>query len=295
MFFDATGATSAADIERLPISNARGSDAGAVVFPSTAPACPARLMAMSESIWDLPQLRLWDEHAARAYDDLGSPMYSPQVLGPTVSTLADLAGGGRALEFAIGTGRVAIPLREQGTEVHGIELSPDMIAQLRTRVDETTLPVAEGSMVDVRLDGEFSLVYLVFNTLGNLYTQAEQVACFRNAAAHLAPGGRFVVELWVPRPQPVSSSHAQVFSTAEGYIGMDVLDLSTQRGVSHHIRYQPDGAARVSFSPFRYVWPGELDLMAQLAGMELEHRWADFAQAPFTSESPSHVSVYRLR
>ncbi|GAB2605273.1 class I SAM-dependent DNA methyltransferase [Pseudactinotalea suaedae] len=250
---------------------------------------------MSEDIWNLPQRDLWDEKAAQSYEDLGSPMYSPEVLGPTVETLAGLAAGGRALELAVGTGRVAIPLREHGTEVHGIELSPAMIAELRTRMDADQLPVTEGSMVDVRVDGEFSLVYLVFNTISNLYSQAEQVACFRNAAAHLGPGGRFVIELWVPRPQPVGSAHAQVFSTGEGYIGMDVLDLSTQRGVSHHIRYEPDGAARVSFSPFRYVWPGELDLMAELAGMELEHRWADFSQAPFTSESTSHVSVYRLR
>ena len=250
---------------------------------------------MSDDIWNLPQRDLWDEKAARSYQDLGSPMYAPEVLGPTVETLSELAGGGRALEFAVGTGRVAIPLREHGTEVHGIELSAAMIAQLRTRADAETLPVTEGSMVDTTVEGEFSLVYLVFNTISNLYSQAEQVACFRNAAAHLSPGGRFVIELWVPKPQPVGSSHAQVFTTADGYIGMDVLDTSTQRGVSHHIRYQPDGEARVSFSPFRYVWPGELDLMAQLAGMELEHRWADFTQAPFTSESTSHVSVYRLR
>lgn len=249
---------------------------------------------MSEDIWNLPQRDLWDQAAAKHYEDLGSPMYAPEVLGPTVETLAELAADGRALEFAIGTGRVAIALREHGTEVAGIELSPAMIAELRTRADTATLPVTEGSMVDTRVDGEFSLVYLVFNTISNLYSQAEQVACFRNAAAHLAPGGRFVIELWVPRPQPVGTAHAQVFSAADGYIGMDVLDLSTQRGVSHHIRYEPDGAARVSFSPFRYVWPGELDLMAQLAGMELEHRWADFTQAPFTSESGSHVSVYRL-
>lgn len=248
---------------------------------------------MFADIWNLPQRELWGEEAARSYADHGSSMYSPDVLEPTVATLVELAEGGRALELAVGTGRVAVPLREH-LEVAGIELSPAMIAQLRTQVDAGRLPVTEGSMVDTRVEGEFSLVYLVFNTISNLYTQAEQVACFRNAAAHLSPGGRFVIELWVPRPQAVGSSHAQVFTTADGYIGMDVLDLSTQRGVSHHIRYQPDGEARVSFSPFRYAWPGELDLMAQLAGMELEHRWADFTQAPFTAESPSHVSVYLL-
>ncbi|WP_420112099.1 class I SAM-dependent methyltransferase [Pseudactinotalea sp.] len=248
---------------------------------------------MTEDIWNLPQRDLWGRDAAENYDASGA-MSSPAVLEPTVATLAELAAGGRALEFAIGTGRVGIPLREAGVEVVGIELSPDMVTQLRTRADEHTLPVAVGSMTDTHVEGEFSLAYLVFNTISNLYTQADQVACFRNAAAHLAPGGRFVIELWVPRPQPVGSSHAQVFSTDEGYIGMDVLDLSTQRGVSHHIRYGADGAARVSFSPFRYVWPGELDLMAQLAGFARESRDADWAGTPFTGASRSHVSVYRL-
>lgn len=260
----------------------------------TAPLRAARVVAMSEGIWNLPQRELWDADAAAGYDTPGTGMFDPAVLGPTVDTLADLADGGRALELAVGTGRVAIPLVERGVEVVGIELSEDMVTQLRTKADEQTLPVAVGSMVDTRVEGEFSLVYLVFNSISNLYSQAEQVACFRNAAAHLAPGGRFLVELWVPRPQPVGASHTQVFSVSEGYIGLDVLDLSTQRGVSHHVRYTPDGEARVGFSPFRYVWPGELDLMAQLAGMGLEHRWADFTRAPFTSQSPSHVSVYRL-
>lgn len=246
-------------------------------------------------VWNLPQRDLWNAEAAARYDDADSAMYGPEVLGPTVDTLAELAGSGRALEMAIGTGRVGIALRGRGVEVVGIELSEDMVAQLRTKVDSQTLPVVIGSMVDTRVDGEFSLVYLVYNTIGNLYTQAEQVACFRNAAAHLAPGGRFVIELWVPRPQAVGGRHAQVFSVADGYIGLDVLDVSTQRGVSHHIHFTPDGAAEIAFSPFRYVWPGELDLMAELAGMELEHRWADFTRAPFTSDSPSHVSVYRLR
>lgn len=244
-------------------------------------------------IWNLDQRDLWDEHAARSYDTPGTGSFAPEVLDPMVGTLADLAEGGRVLELAVGTGRVAIPLAERGVDITGIELSPSMIAQLRTKADASVLPVVEGSMVEARADGEFSLVYLVFNTISNLYSQAEQVACFRNAAAHLAPGGRFVIELWVPRPQPVGTQHAQVFSAEDGYVGMDVLDLATQRGVSHHVHYDADGAARVGFSPFRYVWPGELDLMGQLAGLDLEHRWADFARADFTSQSPSQVSVYR--
>lgn len=247
-----------------------------------------------DDIWSLRQDQLWDADAAAGYDTPGEGMFAPEVLGPTVDRLAALAEGGRALELAIGTGRVAIPLHEAGVAVVGIELSESMIGRLRQKVTETQIPVVRGSMTSARATGEFSLVYLVFNTIGNLYSQDEQIACIRNAAAHLRPGGRFVVELWVPRPQPVGSGHAQVFGAADGYLGVDVLDLATQRGVSHHVRYSADGAARVGFSPFRFVWPSELDLMARLAGMELESRHADWAGSPFTGESTSHVSVYRL-
>lgn len=247
-----------------------------------------------DETWNLRQDQLWDADAAAGYDTPGEGMFAPEVLGPTVERLAALADGGRALELAIGTGRVAIPLHEAGVAVVGIELSESMIGRLREKVTETQIPVVTGSMTTARAPGEFSLVYLVFNTIGNLYSQDEQIACVRNAAAHLRPGGRFVVELWVPRPQPAGSGHAQVFGVGDGYLGIDVLELATQRGVSHHVRYCADGAARVGFSPFRFVWPSELDLMARLAGMELESRHADWAGSPFTSESTSHVSVYRL-
>lgn len=247
-----------------------------------------------DDIWNLRQDELWDADAAARYDTPGAGMFAPEVLGPTVGRLAALAEGGRALELAIGTGRVAIPLREAGVAVVGIELSGAMIDRLREKATEDEIPVLQGSMTTARAAGEFSLVYLVFNTISNLYSQEEQVACVRNAAAHLRPGGRFVIELWVPRPQPVGAGHAQVFAVGEGYLGLDILDLETQRGVSHHVRYDADGAARVGFSPFRYVWPGELDLMARLAGMELESRHADWNGTPFTGESTSHVSVYRL-
>ena len=247
-------------------------------------------------IWTLPQEQLWGADAAAGYDTPGEGMFAPEVLGPTIDRLAALTDGGRALELAIGTGRVAIPLHERGVAVVGIELSEAMIGRLREKVAEDELPVLQGSMVTTRAEGEFALVYLVFNAISNLYSQEEQVACVRNAAAHLRPGGRFVVELWVPRPQPIGgvAGHAQVFTATDGYLGVDVLDLGTQRGVSHHIHFDADGAARVGFSPFRFVWPGELDLMARLAGMELESRHADWSGAPFTSESTSHVSVYRL-
>src|SRR3954471_15926019 len=125
-------------------------------------------------------------------------MFAPEVLGPTVDRLAELAGGGRALEFAIGTGRVAVPLVERGVPVTGIELSRPMVDQLRTKADDATIPVVIGDMATTSAPGEYTLVYLVFNTISNLLTQAEQVACIRKAAGHLAPGGRFVIELWVP-------------------------------------------------------------------------------------------------
>ncbi|MBD7917700.1 class I SAM-dependent methyltransferase [Cellulomonas sp. Sa3CUA2] len=237
---------------------------------------------------------LWGESVARAYDTPGTGMFAPEVLGPTVERLAELAAGGSALELAIGTGRVAVPLARSGVPVTGVELSAAMVAQLRTKVDEATIPVVMGDMAQVRAPGAFTLVYLVFNTISNLLTQDEQVACFRNAARHLAPGGRFVVELWVPelRSLPPGAT-ATVWRDEPGYLGLDTYDVLRQRVVSHHVRYQDDGTATVGRSPHRYVWPAELDLMARLAGLGLESRHADWTGAPFTADSGSHVSVYR--
>lgn len=282
-----------ADIVAAATDTRRGR-ATATGYPWTSPAAHGILERMAD-IWNLPQDALWDADAAASYDTPGRGMFAPEVLEPTVARLAALAGGGRALELAIGTGRVAIPLHEAGIAVVGIEQSEAMIAALRRKVGEDELPVIHGSMVGARADGEFDLVYLVYNSISNLYTQQEQIDCVRNAASHLRPGGRFVVELWVPQPQPVGTSHAQVFGVADGYLGVDVLDLGSQRGVSHHVRFQPDGSASVGFSPFRYIWPAELDVMATLAGLELDSRFADWAGSPFTGESRSHVSVYRRR
>lgn len=244
---------------------------------------------------DLTQDQLWDTEAARTYDTPGTGMFAPDVLGPTVVRLAVLAGDGRALEFAVGTGRVAIPLAERGVPVAGIELSRPMIEQLRTKVDGATVPVTVGDMATTRVPGEFTLVYLVFNTIANLLSQAEQVHCFRNAARHLAPGGRFVVELWVPELRKLPVGQGATVSLHEpGYIGLDTYDVLHQRVVSHHFRFGDGRDAQVSRTPHRYIWPAELDLMAQLAGFELESRHADWAGAEFTQESRSHVSVYRL-
>src|SRR4051794_9532038 len=237
---------------------------------------------------------IWDDETACGYDTPGTGMFAPEVLEPTVDRLAELADHGRALEFAIGTGRVAIPLAERGVPVTGIELSVPMVDELRTKADEDTIPVVVGDMATARAPGEFTLVYLVYNTISNLLSQSEQVACFRNAARHLVPGGRFVIELWVPElPKLPPEQQATVWQSEPGYIGLDTYDVLHQLVVSHHFRFEDDRHTELSRSPHRYVWPAELDLMAQLAGLELESRHADWAGAEFTAESRSHVSVYR--
>lgn len=237
---------------------------------------------------------LWDDATARRYDEASAEMFAPHVLDPAVDLLARLAGEGRALELAIGTGRVAVPLAERGVPVSGIELSAPMVERLREKVDAARIPVVVGDMATARVPGEFALVYLVYNTLGNLRTQAEQVECFRNAARHLAPGGRFVVEVGVPalRRLPPGQSAAP-FEVSEHHTGFDTYDLVTQQATSHHYTREPDGSYRYGAHHFRYVWPTECDLMAQLAGLELEQRVADWHGTEFTSESTSHVSVWR--
>ncbi|WP_416983364.1 class I SAM-dependent methyltransferase [Streptomyces sp. T028] len=244
----------------------------------------------------MDQEQIWDADAARRYDTPGTGMFAPEVLGPTVDRLAALAEGGAALEFAVGTGRVAIPLAGRGVPVTGIELSRPMLEQLRTKADEATVPVVVGDMATTRAPGTYTLVYLVFNTISNLLTQAEQVECFRNAARHLAPGGRFVIELWVPELRKLPpGTPATVWHSEPGYIGLDTYDPLRQHVVSHHFTFAEEGhEARLDRSPHRYIWPAELDLMAQLAGFERESRHADWAGAEFTAESRSHVSVYRL-
>jgi SAM-dependent methyltransferase len=238
---------------------------------------------------------IWDIETARSYDTPGAGMFSPAVLAPTVNRLAELASDGQALEFAIGTGRVAVPLSERGIRVTGIEVSAAMIAQLRKKSDEATIPVIPGDMATTVAPGSYTLVYLVYNTISNLLTQAEQVACFRNAARHLAPGGRFVIELWVPDLRRLTpGQQAVAWHSEQGYIGVDTYDLLRQQVVSHHFRFGEGRQAQVFRSPHRYVWPAELDLMAQSAGFELESRHADWVGSPFTAESRSHVSVYRL-
>jgi SAM-dependent methyltransferase len=203
-----------------------------------------------------------------------------------VDVLVDLARGGGALEFAIGTGRIALPLAQRGLPVSGVELSPDMVAQLRMKPGGSEIPVALGDMAATRVDGSFALVYLVRNTILNLTTQEAQVACFANAAAHLEPGGCFVVEAVVPNTRPL-----EVFDLSDTHVGIDEYDADTQRLVSHHFKLRDGHWERLSV-PFRAASPGELDLMARLAGMRLRERWSGWARDPFTAESTSHVSVW---
>lgn len=236
----------------------------------------------------------WDAETAERYDENTADRFDPAVLDPTVDFLARLAGTGRALELAIGTGRVAVPLSARGVPVSGIELSEPMVAQLRHKVDEGRIPVVVGDMATARAPGEFSLVYLVYNTIANLRTQDEQVECFRNAARHLAGGGRFVIELWVPALRRLPPGQlACPFDIGEGHLGFDTYDPARQESASHHYWTADDGSIRYGVGHFRYIWPAECDLMARLAGLELEARYADWDGSPFTSESESHVSVWR--
>ena len=237
---------------------------------------------------------LWGAEAASVYDATSTGMFDPAVLGPTVDVLASLAGDGAALEFAVGTGRVALPLSERGVPVAGIELSPDMAAVLRAKPGAPAVPVTIGDMTSTRVPGAYSLVYLVFNTIMNVTTQDEQVAVFANAAAHLAPGGRFVVEVGLPAVAGLPAAElGRVFDVSPGHVGIDTIDDPVGQITSSHHWTLIDGQWRQSSAPFRYVGPSELDLMGRLAGFRLEHRWAGWDRSPFTAASTSQVAVYR--
>ena len=234
----------------------------------------------------------FDERAAAVYDATSPEMFAPEVLDATVDVLAALAGGRPALEFAIGTGRVALPLQARGVEVHGIDVSEPMVARLRAKPGGDAVPVTIGDMTSTRVAGRFGLVYLVFNTIGNLTTQDEQVECFCNAAAHLEPGGAFVIELGIPQLQRLPlGDRFQVFDLSPTHVGVDEFDVANQVEWSHHW-YVVDGRFEQFCGAYRYAWPAELDLMARIAGMRLRERWADWDRSPFTGESRKHVSVW---
>jgi len=234
----------------------------------------------------------FDAHVAANYDADSADMFDPDLVGATVDFLADLAGGGAALELGIGTGRIALPLSQRGVPVHGIDLSPDMVAQLRTKAGAEAISVTLGDFATTTVDGTFRLAYLVYNTIENLTTQDDQVACFCNVAAHLEPGGCFVIEVEVPQLRRLPPGDTvRAFLASPTRLGFDELDVARQLGVSHHYFFG-NGPVETFSMPYRYAWPAELDLMARLAGLHLRERWAGWRCEPFTSDSAMHVSVW---
>lgn len=235
----------------------------------------------------------FNEPVAARYDETSSEMFEPEMVEPAVAFLAGLAWGGDALELGIGTGRLAVPLSRRGIRVSGIDLSEAMVARMRAKPGGEAIEVALGDFATTSLGRRFSLAYLVYNTIENLTSQDAQVDCFRNVAAHLHPGGCFVIEVEVPQLQRLPPGETfRPFSVTATHLGFDEIDVATQRLVSHHYLVHGDHVQRISM-PFRYVWPSELDLMARIAGMELRERWADWSREPFTSDSVSHVSVWQ--
>ncbi|WP_282204143.1 class I SAM-dependent DNA methyltransferase [Kitasatospora fiedleri] len=237
------------------------------------------------------------EQVAERYDESSGPEFRADVIARTVDVLAELAGGGRALELGIGTGRIALPLARRGVPVHGIELSRAMVRRLRAKPGGESIGVTLGDFAtakaDLTADGPFALVFLVFNTLMNLTGQEAQVACFRNAADHLAPGGRFVVEVMVPELRKIPAGQNTVpFRTGPGEWAYTAYDTVTQDATCHYLQVTPDGRGTARTVPFRYVWPAELDLMARLAGLRLRDRWDGWTRTPFTEHSTRHVSVW---
>jgi SAM-dependent methyltransferase len=234
----------------------------------------------------------FDERIAARYDESSAEMFAAAEVDPAVDFLVRLAGTGRALELGIGTGRIALPLAQRGIPVHGIDMSAAMVARLRAKPGGEDIGVTIGDFATSKVDGAFSIVYLVYNTIINLITQAAQVACFRNAAAHLEPGGCFVIEVGLPDLQRLPPGEtARVFHLSDKRWGIDEYDVAEQTLISHHFELVGDRLERVS-APYRYVWPAELDLMAHIAGMSLRERWAGWQREPFNADSRKHVSVW---
>ena len=232
------------------------------------------------------------ERVAASYDESSAEMFEPDVLDATVDVLAELARGGPALELGIGTGRVALPLARRGVPVHGIDMSRAMVARLRGKPGGDAIGVTIGDFATTRVAGMFSVAYLVFNTIMNLTTQEAQVACFRNVAAHLEPGGCFLIEVGIPDLRRLPPGETVVpWRVGPAGCAWDAYDVATQAMNSNYVLVN-DGEAEYRSIPFRYVWPAELDLMAQLAGLRLQVRWDGWEREPFTSDSRKHVSVW---
>jgi SAM-dependent methyltransferase len=247
---------------------------------------PGKLGVMAETHFD--------EWIAQRYERLWPELFEPAVIDATVSFLAGLAESGPVLELGIGTGRIAVPLSRRGLHVDGIELSPAMVERLRADPDAVDVTVTVGDFATEATNERYTVVYLVRNTITNLTTPDEQVACFRNAAAHLVPGGYFVIENYIPALQRLPPGETvHTFIATPTHVGVEEYDVAEQIAVSRHF-WDFDGELRTFSSPHRYVWPSELDLMAKLAGMSLRERWSDWDRAPFTGESRSHISVWRV-
>lgn len=235
----------------------------------------------------------WDQDIAEVYDKTYAAGFTPSVLEPIVGLLDELAAGGQVLEFAVGTGRVALALSERGVSVQGIELSPHMVEQMRIKTGANAVPVTLGDMSSTRVPGAFNLVYLVANTIMNVTTQEEQVAVFANAATHLQPGGHFVVEVIVPQLRRVPAGEtARVFTLEPDHVGIETFDDPVDQVAWSHHWMEVDGRLVRHAAPYRYVWPSELDLMANVTGFHRKVRWADWDRQPFTATSASHVTVY---
>lgn len=236
----------------------------------------------------------FDGETARRYDERAADISDAAVVDPPVSLLAELAGEGAALELGIGTGRIALPLSQQGVEVHGVDLSADMIEQLRPKPGAGKIGLSVADMTTVKLDRRFRLVYLVYNGIMCLTTQDSQVECFINAADHLEDDGLFLLEVQVPdlRRLPPGES-VKAFHISPTHLGFDTYEFGSQMLISHHYWIEADGRMESGSGPYRYVWPAELDLMARIAGLKLIHRWSDWNREPFTDDSVSHVSVWQ--
>jgi len=247
-----------------------------------------RAVAILVPVSDTP----FDDWIAQRYERLWPELFGPAVIDPAVDFLAELVDGGAALELGIGTGRIALPLSRRGVAVHGIDMSAAMIAQLRAQPGAAAIGVTIGDFATTTLARTFRLVYLLRNTITNLTTQDHQVECFRNVAAHLAPGGLFVIENYIPELRNLPpGDNVHVFARTPTHLAFEEYDLAAQVAVSHHY-WMIDGELRTFTSPHRYLWPAELDLMARIAGMTLRERWSDWRRTPFTGDSRHHIAVW---
>jgi SAM-dependent methyltransferase len=239
----------------------------------------------------VPEVHFTERIAAR-YDDDSADMFTAAAVDPVVDFVAGLAGNGAALELGVGTGRIALPLSRRGVPVHGIDLSEPMVARLRAKPGAGEIGVTIGDFATARVGRTFRVAYLVFNTIMNLTTQDEQVDCFRNVAAHLEPGGCFVIEVGIPDLQRLPPGETvRAFTVTPTHLGFDEYDIAAQIVYSHHY-FDRNGKLEIFSAPYRYLWPSELDLMARIAGMRLRERWSGWEREPFTSESTKHISVW---